>query len=448
MQMLPFAPHPEDAGVSSEAILRFLDAAQAQDVQFHALWVLRHGQVACRMNFAPYDEKTPHMLFSLSKSFCSAAAGFAVQEGLMNWDTRLADVLPDELPANPSPRLLAVTLHHLLTMGSGLKPESDEGTEEEDWARAALSFDCDHDPGTHFHYNSHGTYLISRMIQRLTGQTVRDYLIPRLFEPLGMMNPDGSAPKWDCCPQGVNTGGWGLWLSCGQIARFGQCLLQKGVWDGRQVLPPEWLARATVPQIDNSNGGVRDNDWTLGYGYQFWMCRGGRYRGDGMFAQLCIVDEARDMVVCCVSGQGDIGKALTVIYDHLLSDEVDAPSTPEKQQELRHRLAALAYPWPENDGSGFTGHFAAENFTLDLEADAISLPQLDVEKTRFALGIPEAQGDLRTFAGWHKGELSLLIRVVNAPFTLAMRVRFAGDEAEVDVSGIGVDSRTLTLHRA
>ena len=342
MQMLPFAACPEDAGVSSQGILNYIAAREEAGIEPHALWVIRHGQVACRLNFAPYDDETPHMLFSLSKSFCSAAAGFAVAEGLLRWDTRLMDVLPDKFPEAPSDWLRAITLHHLLTMGAGLKPESDGGKTTPGWAEQIIACDCDHEPGTHFAYNSMSTYLVSCMVQKVTGQKIRDYLTPRLFEPLGILKPDGTAPDWDESPDGVNVGGWGLWLSCAQIARFGQCLLQKGIWDGAQVLPRAWLDLATTARIDNGNGEhPHDHDWNMGYGYQFWMCKEGRYRGDGMFAQLCVVDEKKDMVVCCVSGVPDIGRALDLIYTHLFAAADMAPADENVQSALQERLTTL-----------------------------------------------------------------------------------------------------------
>lgn len=457
MQQLESVCRPEDAGVSSAGLLSYLNAREAAGVEHHAIWVIRHGKVACKMLFAPYDDHTPHMLFSLSKSFCSAAAGFAVDEGLLDWDTRLIDVLPEEFPADPSEELRSITLHHLLTMGSGLKPESDN-VYSEHWARDILACGCDHAPGTHFHYNSHGTYLVSRMVQRVTGMTVRDYLIPRLFEPLGMMQPDGTAPEWDCCPEGVNIGGWGLWLSCAQIAPFTQCLLQKGVWDGRQVLPRAWLDRATHAQIDNGNGEhACDHDWNMGYGYQFWMCRGDRadgctprYRGDGMFSQFAIVDEKRDMAVCCVSGQADIGQALSPIYDHILAAADMPPADASVQAELSARLSALSYPYPTHDGTPLpSGTYAdAEGRPiLTIEADRVTYRPNSREAFRFHMGQPGADGACISCCGMAEGVLHMLTRFLRGPFTLELTCRFSGDAAELALAGVGQEAKVLRLTR-
>ena len=443
MQMLPYVSRPEDAGISSRGILNYLDAVKEAGLEHHAVWVLRHGQVAAKINFAPYDDHTPHMLFSLSKSFCSAAAGFAVQEGLLQWDTKLIDVLPEKFPENPSEWLRAITLHDLLIMGSGLKPESDN-VDGEDWAKAVLACGCDHQPGTHFHYNSHGTYLISCMVQKVTGMTCRDYLVPRLFEPLGM-----GIPKWDCCPAGVNVGGWGLWLSCEQIAPFGQCLLQKGMWDGKQVLPREWLDRATISQIDNTNGEGPwpENSWGAGYGYQFWRCPGDRYRGDGMFVQFCIVDEKRDMVVCCVSGVPDIGKALDCIYNHLFAAaDMDAASKAE-QAALQARLEALAYPWPTHDGTvPIPSVYRHEGVTLTVEAEDVTLDLTD-EQFTFPMGKVRHSESIQSSCGMQDGTLRLLVRYLQGPFTIDAACTFTADAAELTLRGIGQEEHTLTLRR-
>jgi len=457
MQQLPFAARPEDAGVSSQGILDYIAAREEAGLEHHAIWVIRHGQVACRLNYAPYDDKTPHMLFSLSKSFCSAAAGFAVQEGLLTWDAKVLDILPEARPENPSEWLQSVTMHHLLTMGSGLKPESDGGRAEPGWAKTVLAYDCDHEPGTHFAYNSMSTYLVSCMVQKVTGMTISEYLTPRLYEPLGILKPDGTAPDWDCSPEGINVGGWGLWLSCSQIARFGQCLLQKGMWDGRQVLPREWLGLATTARIDNGNGEhPHDHDWNMGYGYQFWMCKTDhepgqtpRYRGDGMFAQLCVVDEKRDMVVCCVSGVPDIGKALELIYTHLLAAADMAPADEAAQAELQEKLTALAYPWPAHDGTPLPEgvYDADDGLVVTIESDRVLFP-LDRDKTcLFHAGRPEEGGGVMTCCGMQKGELRMLARPLRAPFTLDVTCRFSGDAMEMTLAGVGQEAKTFTLRK-
>ena len=327
MQQLEYVRLPEDAGISSKGILNYIAAREAAGLEHHAIWVLRHGKVAAKLAYAPYDDHTPHMLFSLSKSFCSAAAGFAVQEGLLNWDSRLIDVLPEAFPEEPSDWQKMITMHHLLTMGSGLKPESDGGRAEPGWAKAVLAYDCDHEPGTHFAYNSMSTYLVSCMVQKVTGQKIRDYLTPRLFAPLGILKPDGTAPDWDESPDGVNVGGWGLYLKTEDLAKLGQLFLQKGKWNGERVVPAKWIKEATTAHIASRPAGVRpenvkvkpeDSDWLQGYCYQMWRCRHNAVRADGAAGQYIIIMPDQNAVIAVTAQLSNMQREINLIWKHLL----------------------------------------------------------------------------------------------------------------------------------
>lgn len=342
---------PEDAGVSSARLLAFLNEAKKQQdrVQWHSMVLLRHGRVVRRFCWAPYDDRTPHTLFSLSKSFCSAAAGFAVQEGLLGWDTSIVDVLPEEVPEGREEALRPVTLSTLLCMGSGLDPKSDSPSDDESvtWARHVLSHELHYPPMAHFHYNTFGTYLVACMVQKVTGEDLVSYLKPRLFDPL-----DIQTPEWDRSPEGVCCGGFGLYLSADSIARFGQCLLDHGKWQGVQLLPPGWVALATRRHIDNSNGQPDpDNEWAQGYGYQFWRCTEGRYRGDGMYGQLCVVDERLDAVAAVTCATKDIAAELRMLREYLFPAFDADPGTVLDQEQLDNRLSHLAYACPADDST-------------------------------------------------------------------------------------------------
>lgn len=450
---------PEDAGVSSRGLLGFLDAWEKKrdQVQFHSLILLRHGKTVCKMNFAPYDDRTPHTLYSLSKSFTSAAAGFAVSEGKIRWDSSVADILPEEIPAGREAELRPITLQALLCMGSGLAPESDSPSPDPavTWARHTLSFPVLYPPMTHFHYNSFGTYLASCMIQKTTGQTVRDYLMPRLFAPLGIEKPD-----WDLSPQGICCGGFGLHLSSDSIARFGQCLLQKGVWQGEQILPEGWVEFATREHIANYDGQRQDgNEWGQGYGLQFWRCMGGRYRGDGMYGQCCFVDERTDTVVAATCGCNDMGAEFALIREHLFA-AVDAPKgSPADQAALREKIAALAYPFPADDGSDVPlpqGEYRLQDggASYAVTLKKVLLDQIEIrlhwdgaQETAFTL--PRGRAGLvnvfhwngvefRVFGcyGWEKGKLNVTVRCPAAPDTLDGV--FSWTENELIFDGLGV----------
>lgn len=455
---------PEEVGISSRGLLNYLDAvANTPEVEHHAIMVMRHGKLVATMNFAPYDNHTPHMLFSLSKSFTSAAAGFAVAEGLLHWDDKVLDILPDKAPENPSQWLSQVTLSHLLMMGSGLDPKSDEAGGE-DWAKAVLACECIHEPGTHFHYNSHGTYLVSCMVQRVTGMTVRDYLMPRLFEPLGIPKPE-----WDCCPEGINVGGWGLYLSCDSIARFGQCLLDKGVWEGRQLLPLEWYEKATVKQIENNEGKQQpDNEWAQGYGFQFWRTRGNRFRGDGAFGQICMISTDLDMAVAITCGTNDMGKEMALLHEYLFPAADMEPGTPEDAAQLTERLSALCHAWPEDDGSGVAidGTYCGGETTLTIrqEGEQLRIIQKAADPNACSDAVygrgqavenavsvqmmgKEKQLHLLCAYGWKQGVLHIASRELAAPFAMKATLTPTADGLELDMTGIGYPTEKSILKK-
>lgn len=435
---------PEEAGVSSRGLLDFIDEVERRGIEIHSFILLRHGREVCRANWQPYSVDRPHMLFSLSKSFTSCAAGFAVAEGRLDYDTRVADVLRDKLPARPSERLMRITLGDLLCMGSGLDPASDSVPPmAADWCKHVLSYDIKHEPGAHFDYNSFGSYLCSAMVTRATGQTCCDYLYPRMFEKIGIKKP-----VWDVSPQGINCGGWGLHLSCEDIAKFGQLLLQKGMWSGARVLPEGWTELASAAHIDNS-GRNAHADWEQGYGYQFWRCRDGRYRGDGMCGQLCIVSEREDAVLAMTAGTNDMGAQMDAVHDLLLAAIDAEPASKADRQALSARIGALEYKFPNDDASGhdISGTYeSADGCRLKFEhrgdlllmtcsypgGRALSPMQYRCGQPYESIfkiqspGAPRERG-LGGF-GWHKGVLRLVMRLPDGPFTRCDEMRFSDND--------------------
>ena len=459
------AKFPEEAGISSKGVLAFLDALQEAGIEPHSILVLRNGMLACKMNFAPYDDQTPHVLFSLSKSFSSAAAGFAVAEGLLSWDSKVLDVLADKAPEAPDQWLQQVTLHHLMCMGSGLDPASDAfDSDEQDWVKDVLACGCDAEPGTRFHYNSHGTYLISPMVQRVTGMNIRDYLKPRLFETLGIPKPE-----WDVCPQGICVGGWGMHLSTDSIARFGQCLLQKGMWQGKQVLPLDWLEKATITQIENGNREPKPSaEWAQGYGYQFWRTRGNRYRADGMFGQTCVISPDQNMLVAMTAGLKVRGKEFDLFHDFLFPAAEMAPGSVQEQALLQQRLKALAYPWPvyDDDASELAECYVGDGVELRLGALGIEYSFeygiLRLEDRTYPFRgffgwgepVPHVQEhcypaappiEFRLCAGWKDGKLSLVGRSIEAPFTFKAEATRNEAGLLLHMDGIGCPNQTIQL---
>lgn len=386
---------PEAAGIPSSAILDFVAAVEQHAHPLdavHGFILLRHGNVVAEGWWQPYAATAPHILYSLSKSFTSSAIGLAVGEGLLTVDDPVLKFFPDAAPANPSANLQAMRVRHLLSMNTGHKADTTDHVFRErrrrnagkpglppgddDWPRAFLSLPVEYEPGTWFVYNTAATYMLSAIITRLTGQSLLEYLRPRLFAPLGI-----AQPTWETDPRGINLGGTGLHIRTEDIARFGQMYLQRGLWDGRRILAEEWVAAATRATADNSNTQT-DPDWTVGYGYQFWRCRHNCYRGDGAFGQFCIVMPEQDAVLAIVSGVRDMQAVLDRVWTHLLPamQATALPPDAQAQDELRRKLANLALPLA--DGAQSLPRAQA----LNGKTYALASNELGLARVAFAFG--------------------------------------------------------------
>ena len=331
--------------MSSRALLALVDELERSTPEVHSLMVVRHGAVLAEGWWAPYAADRGHQLFSLSKSFTSSAVGLAQADGLLTIDDLVLDHFPDEAPAEPGEHLARMRVRDLLTMTAGHDADpSDAVFAAPDWVRAFLAQPVEHAPGTHFVYNTAATYMLSALVQKLTGERLLDYLQPRLLAPLGI-----TGATWERSPQGIDTGGFGLTITTEDIACFGQLLLDDGVWRGERLLPEAWVAEATARQVPN--GTDPTNDWAQGYGYQFWRCTHDAYRGDGAFGQFCVVLPDQQVVVAITSAVADMGAVLRALWTHLLPAVADRPETPDPAavDALTTRLAGLRLDPPTGE---------------------------------------------------------------------------------------------------
>lgn len=345
MTDLPTAS-PESQGIDSRKILAFLDTIERQQLELHSFMLLRHGHRVAEGWWAPYQAERAHVLYSLSKSFTSTAIGFAIQEGRLSLDDRVVDFFPDKAPAEQTEFRRSMRVRDLLTMATGQEADSVSAltmSPDGDWVRTFLSREVTFEPGSVFLYNSGATYMLSAILQKLTGERLVDYLRPRLLDPLGI----GFA-HWEQDPRGIDVGGWGLRVTTESIARFGQFYLQKGAWRGQQLLNREWIELATAKHIEN--GDDPKSDWNQGYGFQFWRCRPGCYRGDGAFGQFCVVNPAQGQVIATTSGCDNMQAILDAFWEHLSpSCDDPLPENPEALFALQARLATLRLPVPATD---------------------------------------------------------------------------------------------------
>ena len=334
---------PEEQGISSAAVLSFLSAADEQIDTLHSFMLVRHSHVIAEAWWAPETSDKPHVMWSLSKSFTSTAVGLAAAEGKLDLDDPVLKFFPEEAPADPSENLKSMRVRDLLTMSGGHDVEPKFDLKVGPSVKDFLAHPVTHAPGTYFRYNTPGSYTLSAIVSRATGQTVLDYLKPRLFEPLGIANPE-----WGATAEGYNFGGYGLFLRTEDIAKFGQLYLQKGQWKGKQLLSEEWAEAATSKQVDNDKApSGRTSDWQQGYGFQFWRCQHNAFRGDGRDGQICLVLPEQDAVIAITAQTGQMQTELDLVWEKLLpafGDEA-LPANEEELAKLKKASANLtAHP--------------------------------------------------------------------------------------------------------
>jgi CubicO group peptidase (beta-lactamase class C family) len=392
---------PERQGISSAGILDFVDTADRQIDTMNSFMLIRHGSVVAEGWWGPYDAATPHILYSLSKSFTSTAVGLAIAEGKMNLDDEVLKFFPDDAPAGPSSNLKAMRVRDLLRMATGNQTEAPILTQNVPWTRTFLDQPVPFKPGTHFLYNSPATYMLSAIVQKVTGMTVLDYLKPRLFEPLGIDNP-----SWVASPQGISVGAYGLSLRTEDIARFGQLYLQKGKWKGKQLVPSEWIEEATARQT--SIGSAPNSDWDQGYGYQFWRSRHNTYRGDGAFGQYCMIIPEFDAVVAITSGVRDMQSVMNLVWDKLLPamKPNHLPENAVARQKLEAKLAGLLVKLPSGQPTmPLASRVSGKWFEFPENDRGIRAVSFDFNSSSPVLIVRTAGGEIRAPLGigsWRK----------------------------------------------
>jgi len=396
---------PGSTGVSPDSIIAFVDAVEQKVGGLHSFMLLRHGDVVAEGWWAPYAPALPHMLYSLSKSFTSTAVGFAVSEKRLSVEDRVVSFFSDSLPANVDENLAEMRVKHLLTMNTGHEHDATgpvTGAKDGDWVRAFLSLPVEHSPGSKFVYNSAATYTLSAIVQKLTGMRVVDYLKPRLFDPLGIRGE-----TWETCPKGINTGGWGLNVKTEDIARFGQCYLQKGKWQDRQVVPEAWVDAATAKQVPN--GSDPASDWSQGYGYQFWRCRHNAFRGDGAFGQFCLEMPEQDAVLAITSGVGDMQAVLNAVWDHLLPGLQHSGGSSGSSAALKRRLSSLHVKAPDgNAASETSGRVSGKTYRLNANDEKLQSAVVEFNSNRCTLTLRGPSGAQQLVCGldsWVSGQV-------------------------------------------
>ncbi len=323
-------PREAASAKMDKAFTNYLNAVKKAEQDLHSIMIVQHGKVIKEQWLSEGKKNVPHILNSVSKTFTSMAVGFAVTEGKLKVTDKVTSFFPDDLPANVSENLKKMEVRHLLTMNTGHDTDPtrlvfDRNDPTINWAKKFFEAPIKHEPGTFFCYNSLGTYMLSAIVQKVTGEKVINYLYPSLFRPLGIVGA-----TWNESPQGINAGGWGLYLKTEDLAKMGQFILQKGTWNGKQLIPTGWIEEMTAAQVPSLPAGVRpeqvkqfkltkkNSDWLQGYGYQMWRCRHNAVRADGANGQYILVIPEKDAVIAVTANINDMQGEINLIWQHLL----------------------------------------------------------------------------------------------------------------------------------
>lgn len=430
---------PENEGVPSEAVAAVFDSLMAQPrTEIHSVMVVRRGKVIGEIHPAPFAPEYRHTLYSCSKTFVAAAVGLAVADNRLRLTDRVAAFFPESLPDSVSPHLADMTVHHLLTMTSGITPDWEMRGKRTDWTRAFLSKTVKK-PGEKFEYDSMSTYLLSAIVQKVTGMTLLDYLTKKLFRPMNI-----TEAAWEMSPEGIHTGGWGLHIQSESMAKFGLLLLRRGVWEGRRLLPDDWVERMTSRQIATEGGG---------YGYQTWMDEySGAVRADGALGQYILMIPDKEMVIVvtqCTRTNGSQQRKL--IRERLIPHVKEETLPPGKAYALLLKKQK-AYALPTVQGkpaSPSASTYADKTIALEPNAYGWTSLHLRFRPREVMMTVTMKDGKAVEFAfGYRKW----LTKAIDAypPYSISPIDRFKGIELPLHAAGSyawpSADTLRLKVH--
>lgn len=329
---------PESQGIHSEHLRNLVEElAYSPDTDMHHFMVLRHGNVICETDFAPYRKGIWHITHSMCKSINGMAAGLLIDEGKLDLSENIYKIFHDKGSTWAKIFRPEVTVENLMTMTSGVTFNESGIVSGNDWLESYLNAPVSEKPGTKFQYNSLNSYVLSAIITERTGMPMDEYLKPRLFDPLGITDY-----LWEKCPRGITKGGWGLFMHTEDMAKLGQLYLNKGKWNGKQIIPESWAEASVTKKVDSIEG-------TYGYGYQLWMEeRPGSFEYNGMLGQNVLIYPDVDMVIVTNAGNEELFQdnvMLNIIRKYFPVDWMPKETLPEnpiayaKLQELTERLA-------------------------------------------------------------------------------------------------------------
>lgn len=415
---------PESQGVSSSDIKTYFDnMLSCPTGEPHGIMILRHGKVVGELFPKPFDASYPQMLYSVAKSFVGIAVGLAIEENRLRLTDRVVTFFPDLLPDTVSDNLATMTVRDLLTMTSGIHPDPQIRTTGAEWIQRYLAQPVGK-PGEVFHYDSMCSYLLSAIVQQVTGQKLLDYLMTRIFIPMHI-----SVVEWEESPEGVNTGGWGIRMQVESMAKIGQLLLNKGNWEGKQLISSDWVEVMT--------SALQETGMTDMYGYHMWQCDyPNSYRADGAFGQYIIVAPNEDMVIAITQANSSNGVAERQLVWELLRKVKETP-LPERDDHTNLQKAQSIYMMPVATGrrsSSYLRKLANKSLTLEENGLDWKVMQLKKQKDTLQIIITTATGEHYTILAGHKKWLTTPTDVY-PPYSIRAVGRYQGIHAPFYVAG-------------
>ena len=427
---------PEAEGVPSGALIALMDSLMAlPKTDIHSVMVLRHGKVIAEMYPEPFAPEYRHTMFSCSKTFVGAAVGLAISENRLRLTDRVASFFPDQLPDSISPNLAAMTVRNLLNMTSGVTPDWKMREGRTDWIKGYLGKDIK-TPGEHFDYDSMSSYILSAIVQKVTGMKLLDYLRLKLFDPMHITDV-----SWEVSPEGVNTGGWGVYLQSESLAKLGQLLLNRGMWEGKRLLPADWVDLMMAKQSDTGSFGY-------GYGYHMWLCEyPGAVRVDGALGQYALIIPDKDMVI--VITECSIIDGITqrrLVWNRLLPAVGDEPLTPGKDyKRLLKKQSSYQLPVVQGKAnSPLARQYANKSIMLKPNKLGWQSLRLQFKPKEVIMTVTQADGleyDLPFgYKQWEKTSIDAY-----PPYSIEAKGRFTGIEGPFYVAGSYAWPSTTTL---
>ena len=375
---------PEEQGVPSKALVALFDSLHALPLtDMHAVVVMRHGKVIGEMYPKPYAPEYRHTMYSCSKTFVGIAVGLAIEDNRLRLDDRVAAIFPELLPDSVSKDLADMTVRHLLTMASGVKPDWNMRSRGKEWIRTFLSKPVEA-PGTKYAYDSMVSYMLAAVVQKVTGKKLTEYLQERVFTPMNV-----TEWAWEESPEGVNTGGWGVHIQPESLAKFGQLILNEGRWEGKQLVSAEWI-REMCKKHRETGREV--------YGYHIWHCGGhdGAVRADGALGQYVISVLDKDMVVVMTEATLGNGRDQRRLIWDVLLPHIQDESLPANKKDYQKLLKKQeGYKLAEVKGkasSAFASNW--ENKTIELGKNTFGWKSLKLNfgKKQVTLTVTETSG--------------------------------------------------------